>query len=285
VRAVAGRPCKIRFRLEQEDGTLATADALTDVSVRVLDGTGTEISTGTATEESTGVYAYTLQHRDDLDTLTVEFSATLDGMAVAHAERVRMQDRRLVPLSILRSDENLSLLDADEFLRVVDAAEDVIADAIEFSPVVVGSRVSVRSPGALLLRLPGVRYPVEVYALEQDGDAVAPEDVMIEDGGLARPGYGYSDFLSGGPGNRTPWPAAFYSAHLAHGLHETPADLQRAATALVKYLAKHSVYPDRAKRVMTEQTDIWLSSPGPEAPTGLPEVDAVLVRYREQAVV
>lgn len=285
MRAVAGRPSKIRFRLEREDGTLATADVSTSVAVSVLDGNGTEISTGTATEESTGVYAYTLLHRDTLDVLTVEFSATLDGEQHTHREHVRLQDRRLVPLSVLRSDENLSLLDVDEFLRVVDSTEDAITDALGFSPVIVGDRLLLRSPGALALRFPQARYPAEVYTLTQNGDVIDTADVTVEDGSLTRDSYGYSDFLSGGPGGRTPWPAAVYESHLSHGWQETPADLQRAAESLAKYLAQTSNYPDRAKRVMTEQTDIWLSSPGPDAPTGLPEVDAVLVRYREEATV
>lgn len=79
-----------------------------------------------------------------------------------------------------------------------------------------------------------------------------------------------------------PWLPGVYKAWLAAGWTDTPGDLAGACVLLARHYAQNpgSSYPDRATRVMTEQTDIWFARMGPDAPFGIPEVDAAIVRYR-----
>ena len=71
-----------------------------------------------------------------------------------------------------------------------------------------------------------------------------------------------------------------------HGWDITPADLQRVALRYARQLAiiNVSTVPDRARLMQSEFGLFVLDAPGPDKATGLPEVDEVLNRYREENV-
>lgn len=286
MRAATGRPVKIRFRLEDEGGVLTDADASTSVTVTVKDGAGTQIANGTATKESTGVYAYSLAAQSRLDVLSATATATLGGAAVTLTETIRLVDRRVVPLSVLRQSDELSTLSLADFLRAVDEAEDWITSVLNFSPVLTGSRKTLRQPDyTARLYVPGVFYPQVPYALSRNGVAYSSTDLasmVVRSHALEfQTAYfsGSYDPLLGTYGPA--WPVGVYDVHLAHGLTETPNDLARATRKLAEHVAKTVTYPDRATRIMTEASEIWFSTPdGQKRLTGLPEVDGVLMRYR-----
>lgn len=287
MRAVTGRPVKIRFRLEDEAGTLTSADASTSVDVVVSDGAGAQVATGAAIEESTGVYVYTLPAQTQLDVLSAVATATLDSAQVTLTETVRLVDRRMVPLSVLRQADELSGLTTADFLRAVDEAEDWITSALNFSPVRTGDRKSFRQASyTARLEVPGVYYPAVPYSLSRNGTAYSASDLAamvvrshaIEFETAYFDSAGYDPVIgSWGPA----WQQGVYDVHLAHGLSETPNDLARACRKLTEYVAKTITYPDRATRIMTEASEIWFSTPdGQKRLTGIPEVDGVLIRYR-----
>jgi hypothetical protein len=292
VRAVAGRPNKVRFRFEAEDGALEDVDSSTEVDVVVKAGDGSQLATGTAVLDgsNTGIYAYTLPAQANLDVLTATATGTVGGQTITVAEEIKLVDRRIVPLSVLRQDSVLSALTVMDFLDVVDRAEDAIETELNFSPVLAGVRAEWRSRACTRLFIPGIYYPQSVYALtrndeDQLSNQVSAEAVKVRDNALER-GYGanfgtsYYDPLLGI--NGVPWLPGVYKAWLSAGWTNTPGDLGGACVLLARHYAQNpgSSYPDRATRVMTEQTDIWFARMGPESPFGIPEVDAAIVRYR-----
>jgi hypothetical protein len=80
-----------------------------------------------------------------------------------------------------------------------------------------------------------------------------------------------------------PWISGRYQMWFTHGAINPPADLRAATQKLISHAAKVSNYPERAAQVITEGATILFSLPSPDRPTGLPEVDAVLVRRRTQS--
>jgi hypothetical protein len=286
VRAVTGRPVKIRFRLEDEGGTLVAADDSTTVDVTVADGAGVQLATGTATAESTGLYVFTLPAQTQLDVLTATATATLDGAQTTVTETVRLVGRRIVPLSVLRRSTDLADLSVPDFLRAVDEAEDWLTSCLEFSPVRTGERRTFREKCVTArLQVPGIYFPEAPYSLSFDGNPYNTEQLAtmtvrahaIEFDTAYFYG-GYDPILGAwGPS----WQAGVYDVHLAHGMSETPSDLSRAAAKLAEHCAKQIGYPDRATRIMTEASEIWFSTPdGEKRLTGIPEVDGIIIRHR-----
>ncbi len=286
MRAVTGRPVKIRFRLEDEGGVLTDADSATTVNVAVLDGAGTPVASGAATRETAGIYFFTLAAQTQLDVLEATAVFTLGAAQVAVTEPVRLVDRRLVPLSVLRGYDELAELTLPDFLWAVDQAEDWITAVLNYSPTVTGDRKEFRlRTYSARLEVPGVYYPAVPYSLAYNDvayDGTKLTKLVVRTHALEyQTAYytaGYDPVLGiYGP----QFPPGVYTAHLAHGLSEAPKDLVKAAASLTRHVAKTSSYPERATRIMTEASEIWFSTPdGDKRPTGLPEVDGVLTHYR-----
>lgn len=291
MRGVAGRPVKIRFRVESEDGILTAVDNATTIPVTVKAGDGsTTVASGFATPEAqTGIYSFTLPAQTAMDTFTATATAVVGGSTYTLSERVQLADRRMVPLSVMRTDPVLSGLDTLTFMRVVDDTEDAFISALNFPPVVQGERFEWRSDQCVRLFVPGVYQPQQVYALTcNDVDQLAgnytPQQVHVRDGAIER-GYGYNfgtgfyDPLLGV--YAVPWLPGVYKGWIAHGWDHTPADLQKAAVVLARHIAQTTSYPERATRIMSEASEIWFSTPnGSDRPFGIPEVDGAVVRYR-----
>lgn len=289
MRAVSTRSIVARFTLTSEDGVAEDADALPTVSV--TDGAGTVISTGNAVHGATGKYTYTFDAPAVLDTLTATMTALVSTKTITDVQQIRMQDRRIVPLNLLRADTTLAGLSAEDFLILVDQAEDTFERALRYSPVVLGVRAEVEASSTDRLRFPGVETPQSVIALTYQ---LGLYTHVFDDTELARLrtrngaieyDFGvftaFPDFLYGTPQMSGAFKAGLYTAHLTHGETDTPRDLARAFLLYCHYLGQSSDWPMRAKRVMSEQSDIWLQMADPEtAPTGIPEVDATLLAYR-----
>ena len=174
MRAVAGRPNKVRFRFEAEDGTLTNVDASTTVSVVVKAGDGTQLATGTAALDgsNTGIYAYTLPAQTQLDVLTATATGIVGGDTITVSEEILLVDRRIAPLSMLRQDPVLAALTVMDFLDVVDRTEDAIETELNFSPVLRGVRAEFRSRECTRLFIPGIYYPNKdrLYALTRNDE-------------------------------------------------------------------------------------------------------------------
>ena len=85
-----------------------------------------------------------------------------------------------------------------------------------------------------------------------------------------------------------PWISGRYELWLTHGEPDPPRDLRDACLKMMKHYAgigANNNYPDRTASVTTEGATILFNLPGPDRPTGLPEVDSVLQRIRLSAVI
>lgn len=291
MRAVTSRAITVRWTCTTEDGVASDAD--TPPTVVANDGAGTQLATGSASHAGTGKYTFTLTTPPaNLDVLSVVFTAALAGAPIVETVEVKMQDRRIVPLNLLRADDTLSGLDAEDFLLLVDSAEDMFEHALRYSPVVRGVRARVEAADTDRLRFPGYINPQTVYSLNytlggysHDFTTDELSRLHVQDGAIEYfyGTFAFPDILFGYPRTIGAFRAGIYTVSMAEGETSTPRDLARAFLTYCHYLAQTSDWPMRAKRVMSEQSDIWLQmADAGNSPTGIPEVDAVLMAYRAE---
>lgn len=290
MRAVLNREIVVRLRVDDESGTLTDADAVPTVAV--TDGDGAAVAGVSAvSNESTGLYVATIDARTEYDRLSVVWTATVGAADRTVSDYVDVVAERLVPFWRLKEDSELADASVHTLQRVADAVEEWFRDALRFPPVVEAWRGRFRVPfDAPRLHVPDVFRPVSLIALSRNlgSDVVnytAAElaDVFPVDSAFERGGSNMS-FLTGAPAARGTFPAGTYTAWLTNGEEHPPEDLRRAAATFARYVARTSNYPERARRVITQDTEIDLAMPSPDRPTGLPEVDAVISRYRVPVV-
>jgi hypothetical protein len=298
VRVAAGRPATLRLHLVDEAGGPTPADA--GVTISVLDGAGGPLYTAQAATAEAGpdaVYTWKLPPQAKLDALTATWAATVAGVAVTVPAAVDVIARRLIEPWILQQDKDLADLPAESLLILLDQGEELIRDVVGYPPVLEGVRVtwdSLRGTlgdavyvsgtlsglpygmGAGRMLIPGVKFPQQFYSGSVNGVAMDPVNdiakLSVQNGALA-----WTDYR--------PWISGRYAMWLTHGDPKPPRDLSWACGKLVKHAAKTFDYPDRATMVITEGATISLGLATPDRPTGIPEVDAVLVRARLGSVI
>lgn len=297
MRATLNREIVVRLRVDDEGGTLTDADSLPTVVVK--DSLGATVSAGSVTKESTGVYKATIAARTVIDLLTVEWSATLASNARTVSDHVTVTSECLVPLWLLREDAEMTALPTPVIVRLADQVEDWFRDALNYPASVERySRSWILDYPVQRLRVPGCYFPVSMVSLTYGrGDGTLAYDadflaniIAIESGFEFKDTGTFApvDFVRGA--NRGTFPQGAYSAVVTHGgfsafgFDGTPEHVQRAAAALARYVSRTSNLPERARRMITEHSEIDLSMPSPQYPTGLPEVDGVLSRFRLAAL-
>jgi hypothetical protein len=303
MRVMVGQPAVVRIYIENEDGALIAVDDNTDVDVVVNNGAGAPLATGVGVADSmhVGVYRFTLAPQARLDTLDVTATAMVNGVLRMLRETVQVVGTRLVPKWRLAQDPVAGVLDPVSLELVLGAVEDLVRQTLGFSAVWEGVRVnfdehrrgasdsynpmsgmSYGSPGGERLIVPGVAYPQEVYSLIVNGQVVGDEVLASIHPGNGALVWGQS------------WPSGNYQMWLTHGLDNVPGDLVEAAFTLCRYGARklpkaskdnNAFLSERASSITTEGATLLFSLPTPDRPTGLPEVDAVLARYRDESVI
>lgn len=150
------------------------------------------------------------------------------------------------------------------------------SSAVGFVPRTVTETLDGNGRGALVLRTPYVRSLTSVTV---DGVAVTVGD-LVANGGILR----YAD---AGP----TWPVGrqnvvvTYSA--AYGTGSTPPpDIKEAALQLTRYrLLAGAATSEVSARALSRSDDggtINFATAGADRPTGYPDVDAVVIRYRDR---
>lgn len=292
MRLPINRPGRIRFAIEDDNGNLVAADSAPTISVVAGDGTTVVLAPTTASVETTGIYYITLPAQTQYDVLTATCTATVASETFTLSQPVRIVARRIAALSRLRQYSSMSSLDAYTFMTIVDQTEDLMSAALNYSPVVTGERSLVRvNDFVARLYFPKLYFPQNLYAISFNDN---PQDNTYLSNQVFRGhalenlhayyGQPYDPVMGVYGGGYTP---GVYKGWLSHGLVECPQDIAMATTKLANHIAKgeagQNQYPDRAVRIMTEASEIFLSSPdGDKRVTGLPEVDAVIIRYRLQ---
>jgi hypothetical protein len=287
MRAVKGREAVLRVRVDDEDGTLTAADSTP--TVVVTDGDGTVVSGVSAVEsESTGVYKATVPPRTELDILTATWSVVISGVTRTVVEPIIVQAERYAPLWFLREDTELSTVTGATFMHLVDAVEDWFESALQFPAVETPLRKTFDAPGGKSLKVPGAPFPKSIIAVTE-GETVMSQadidDLSVVDGGFEFQYAGSHDIIYGCATRQ--WALGRKTVHITHGgpWDAVPNDLVRAVRTLARYVNRGSNYPERARMVQTDGAMITFSTPDAMRPTGLPDVDGVINRYRLPTVV
>lgn len=271
MRIARNREAVLRLRVDDEGGILTSADD--PPTYEVVDSLAAVVASGTAAEESSGIYAATLAARPDPEILTLRWELEVGGQARVVEEPLMVVQDRIAPLWRFRQEETLASMRTEDFLLLIGIVEDWLSSALKW-PVCEEPFVETVRPGRARneLLLPFVPFPTRIDAITQDGVAVT-DTISIGDGGVLLRDAGWNDAVYTVTGlHRGPWGA-------------TPEDLIRAAVVLARYAARASNYPERARQIATEGAVITFTTPSPDRPTGLPEVDLAVSRYGRRVVV
>jgi hypothetical protein len=279
MRAVLNREAVARLRVDDDSGAYVNADATP--SLTVTDAAGDTITPGSVSASGTGRYEAVIPAQDALTRLTVNWSYAVSGESRATAETINVVERRIVPLWRYREDAELDELTAEQMLRLADIVEDWFVSALQYPPVREHASVTFRpARNSDRLYVPGCPFPKAVLSVTVGDTALTDTELAnleIDGGGIYRPGGWRTEQLvtveleHGGP-------AGAFGAGV-------PEDVVRAAVILGRYANRGNNYPERARQVATEGALVTFSTPAPDRPTGLPEVDSVVTRYRLPVVV
>ena len=290
MRAILNRETKVRSYWEDEDGALVAPDAAP--TFVVTDGAGATVSTGTATlDEVDGIAWYVLPAQTRCDELTITFTGSVNSLQRVVAVPVSVVGDRLVDLWRYRQDSELALLDGPTLREVAEAVEDWFEIALGYPVVERSLRTTWEYMGGTIMRPPGVKFPRHLYALSTNG--LAYQDSELAQITAVRNAWqwistGTVDIVygSGQPQFRLGGLSTVWCTHgPPNSWAATPVNLARAAVVLARYTARATNYPERAGQIATEGALITFSMPNPDKPTGLPEVDAVVTKYRVLEVV
>lgn len=253
-------------------------DATGAVTVTATAVDGSVFSTGTATRVATGLYCYALPAMADPDLLTITWSGVFSGAPTIVTNALEVMADRLTSVAEVRTldgmDDQATFSDT-LVEQACEFAEDVVADfcgSMWVRRLAVDSfRMPLREPNRerLFLQSPlaasirwvsfdGVREPdLSVYHLEDHASSLF-RDYRFPRGVTVEVGY-------------------------EHGPAASPEGVRWAARTMARHylLALESRIPDRALSIQSDFGNIMLAQPGAVGrPTALPEVNAVLARYR-----
>lgn len=304
MRAVAGQPATVRLQLATDGGEAATPDTTPTVTVTAGDGT-TVLYTAQpgVAGAAQGAYTWMLPPQSKLDRLTATWSCTVGGVSYQVPVEVNVVRERLVSPFTLRQayPAVLGQIPDGQLLSIVDQVEDAIEEVLGWPPVLSGARDTwdvlrgafndqIYTTGTLnglpygwgagRMLIPGIKWPRldppgAVYAGTINGVALDPVNdipyLTVINGALAWDDY-------------RPWISGRYTIWCTHGEVSPPADLRWAAGKLCNFYGKTSTYPERAAQIQDEKATVLFSLPTPDRPFGIPDVDAVINRYRAQSV-
>lgn len=284
-------------------GSVATQlDVVPTVSVTTSEGT--VLAAPTATDEATpGEYSIVLTaaaHTASLDTLAVVWTGDHGGLAVSETQYIDVVGGRYFQLGDLRSMDGITSTQkySDLYLeRVRVEVEDLFEHYLETSYVprhntdIFDSGSFYKNGGTIsygqdhLLAGAGQAYGVflrktpvtALTAIFLAGVSQTLGDWVVTKSGHARSeGFTPDDLVLGQD----------LSISYTHGHSHLPADLQRAALRFARQtaIANVSTVPDRARLMQSEFGLFVLDAAGHEKPTGSPEIDTVLNRYRHEGV-
>ncbi len=279
MRASRNREVVVRLHVDDENGELV--DATGTPTIAVTDYLGVVVADVSAvTTEGVGIYRATIPPQASISTLSVIWSAVVSGNTRIYRDQVRITAGRLVPLWRLRDDSEMAPLDGDSLLRCLEVVEDWFKDALGFPPVEEMGRRAFNHLGGARLRVPGVWYPKTVLSVLDNSRTVGLSSVSIVDAAFEFAVSSGWSFISGSEAGH--WAAGRKEVVFTYGgpWDQPPEDLVRAAVVLCRYVARQTNYPERARSVQTEGAIINFSTPSFDRPTGLPEVDGVLSRYK-----
>lgn len=275
LRAVVGNTTRLVLgTVGIDEETLADATAGVSVSVTRADGTAlTTITAASPTSPGSGLYNIDFDadvHLTRTDVLDCVATYEVSGAARREAFQVRVVGGRFFDLRSLRAMQGLtstSQFSTEDLAAARDVAEEFVED---FTGQAWVPRADVLTVSDTLTSLFLPYLPVRsLVRLEVDGTAAVAADATVHPSGrLELPeGVSASDDVV---------------VEYEHGESTPPADLAQAAKRLARHIlfSGDSSIPDRARMMVTDWGTFALDIASEEKPTGLPEVDSVLRRYR-----
>lgn len=288
-RYARNRAGTVTFTVRNEDGA-ATAPT-GNVSVTVLDATGTSIATGTASAGTgTGVFTYALPStvRGTLGVYTVRFTYTLSGVAETVDVPVEIVSALLFDVAELR-DRYPDVSNTTRYTSAdIRSARDEAAERIEeAAQVAFATRRTIQTLSGddttrLLLShvMVSAVNSVTIYTdttvgadvVDDAYDATELADVEID---------GEAGVLKRVDGDV--WPAGHQNivVDYEHGYEAPPEPIRRGAMKLALEALVPSALPSRAMSQTTDLGEVRYMMANPEAgrPTGDPEVDAAIYQF------
>jgi hypothetical protein len=286
MRAITGRDSAGFFTIEDTDGELVDADSTPTVVVTDWEGSTVSGVTIAATDD-TGVYKVTIPPIATADRLTVTMTATVGAVERTYTGIVPVTEGRTADLGVLRADSELSGLSGYNLMDVSDIVEDTLEDVLHFPPTPLVDQDIFLFRGGRRLHVPGMNNIVSVLYLDIDGEEYDVADLEVTDGAIyLREGSNVTFLTGGGPS----FPEGRVTVWAVHGPPDSwrrgvPGDIRRVAVILARYTARTNNYPERARMIQTDGAMLTFSVASIDRPTGLPEVDGVLSRYRVQEAI
>lgn len=255
---------------------------ITGPTIRVVNDEGVElVPTTAATPVAGDTYSYVLtpEHTNILDSLTVTWGATIDGITQTITEIVEVVGAHYFSLaefgavSLGGSATIGDRYSEDRMREVRAAAEDAIEHACRFAFVPRYSRLRFSGNGTTSLLLPPYTRAVRWVTV---GGSTAASVLLSYDGG---------NVLT----NPSRWTAGWGNivAGVEHGMDGPSPRVKAAALLLAKTWIVSGPVDDRVTTMSSPDTGITaaLAVPGRGGSTvGVPEVDAVINEYRFPAV-
>lgn len=239
----------------QSDGTAVTAGAVTD-------------------ETAAGTWSITIPATSNtlLDTLTVNWTATVNSTPQEHIETVEVAGGTYFTLSELRAVYPGSVTDAEavDMRTTVEQAIEHACD-VAFVPRYTLERLNGTGGATLLLR-PHVRA---IRSVTVDGAAFTASDLLAMSLGVTGTVYSAARTWAAGSSN--------ILIGYEHGHTEPPAEIKDAALMLAKMrlIGRRSPIDDRAVTFSSNEGGTYsLAVPGRNGSYfGHPDIDAVIARY------
>lgn len=272
MRAATGRDFDIRLAVYDGD-VLTNAD--NTPSVTVTDAAGDTVPTGAVSPISTGLYRAKIDAIADATRLTVTWSYDVDGYARAESDIVPVDESFIFETHELRSMP--SLTDTDRYtIEQLEQARDDVTDFINdftmtafvptFDTMVIDGRARTN---VLLTRIPAIALSTVLV----DGVVKSTSGWTVGSDGLVRAPSSWMTYSRVGRN---------VSVSYTYGYPRPPQDLKRAALKLASswLTSFEGSIPDRARMMTTQWGTFQLDTARDEYPTGIPDVDSALRRYK-----
>lgn len=249
--------------------------------VAIKDGAGTAVTSGNATRVSTGLYSFALlpASTGNFDIYTATWTPTISGVVNTFTTEYEVVGGFLFSLTEARGYQNSVLATAAVYpdsllIAKREVVEELFERNLQTAVVPRGRRAVVDGTGERGLLLPNVRVR-KVNSITVDAVAyTAPElaTVVIDsDAGLLQRTSG--SFSSANPRNISVW--------FEYGYDQPPAPLKEAGLEYLRYLCMPNNEDVRVLSMANEFGTTRYATPGLRYPTGIPRVDAVLIRYAD----
>jgi hypothetical protein len=259
------------------DFSAGAADGSVTVTVTRDDGT-VLVNAATAVHGAAGSYSYALAPVSEIDQLTIRWAGSWGGVAQSVTTYAEVVGGLLFTLAELRDFGDGKLASSSEYpdslliakrADVTGLFEQVCA--VSFIPRYAKDTLEGRNRRVLRL---AHRRPNRLLTVTVNGTALSSNERaqldLYPDGRIDHPAY---------------WPANLPRRNVVvayeHGYKIAPARIKTAALTLARYELISTDLSDRTVSLSTDLGAVRLSVPGEKYPTGIPVVDAALIRFSE----